>query len=823
MSSNIKAQVVIATPEGVEVSPKALVVDSTSNDDANNNNKVPSGYESNGISQFNEAIKNDDTMSTSEEHSSKKPVSKSPPKDGCDVEGSGSLLPTNLPWVTSAATGMTELSKVSNECKGFEVVHDDARGKNKIMVSKSSSRKKKTPSSKSKNSNAACSRVRSSKTGMTIVTPAYQDEEEINNNKIELLGDGAMVPAEAFKPKKGVSRRIKQMQRDGTSGRRGRSRRLGAHIRSRSRNPTKKAGEKADKKKGQQQEEEEAGSLWEDASRASKSSKQKLLLEDGAIVPKEALDSLERRGVSKRIKNMGRSRSLVRFNDKSKKAKAKAPTATAARGRGRGGSGFKSPIRLRSLSRGRSKNQLPRVDIKAQGNLEEDTAIEIVEKIPSKGKQRKVGFTSPMKSVRSKSRGKSMTREKSKTKVVGKNEGKHEMPPRRSSRFSSSFKGRSIPSPLQRRSPETEVKDTQRGMEPEGIVASTASEFSILTSQQSKDGSRKSKKSNKSSLSRKSNKSSLSRKSNRSSVSKKSKSLRGWAEEDDLSEDDIEVIENEIFLGLQERLVQEVNFNQWFNFGSKATEDEAKSVKPNKEGEEEEAKQDNTAEAKGEDSPTIEEEERDAAPATTNWFGWNIADEDGETATFDGASTFETSPSLEDAPSYETSPSMLEDSQTFESMEESMDESTVGSTVDDGWFNWTGGAKVANDNKGTKIEEEEDASRTDRELASENDEVREDADGLAAAQQNTNGGDGWFSPLSNYFTDTNLGDIGLTDNERDDNEIARSSRSRKSSKSNKSHRRSSRSSKSRGSSRKSEHSKSTRHVDADEELVSVYL
>ena len=69
------------------------------------------------------------------------------------------------------------------------------------------------------------------------------------------------------------------------------------------------------------EKEEESGGLWDATSRHSKSSK--VILEDGALVPKEAF---KRTSVAKSIKNMTRGRSLVQnkvlVDEKKKPAKA---------------------------------------------------------------------------------------------------------------------------------------------------------------------------------------------------------------------------------------------------------------------------------------------------------------------------------------------------------------------------------------------------------------------------------------------------------------------------------------------------------------------
>ena len=156
--------------------------------------------------------------------------------------------------------------------------------------------------------------------------------------------------------------------------------------------------------------------------------------------------------------------------------------------------------------------------------------------------------------------------------------------------------------------------------------------------------------------------------------------------------------------------------------------------------------------ARGDDDAATEEQNKN----TDTWFNWNDADANDET---DEATT------------------------------EDEDEATTEEKQNSGWFNWNGAVGSLDDGDGSLTDE---AGGRDTNDWKADDVSREgvEVDAMASAEQNNNG---WFSPLSNYFTNPHLGDIGLAeaeeeDDERDDPEATddtRRSRSRRSGKSEK--------------------------------------
>jgi len=424
------------------------------------------------------------------------------------------------------------------------------------------------------------------------------------NSKI-LLKEGETVPKKVLEKALSPSKPKKEIFQEKPSGEdhspRSRSRSLSMRIRSKSRSraPRKEKKNKSAKK----ETEEETSGLWDDASRASRSSKSsKVLLEEGKTVPKEVLEKAF--APSEPKKKLFREKASER--DPATKSVESVNSRGSRKSRGSGVSrgsvepsikSFKSPMRILSPGSGKPKvTESSEHDTHEKGNIGEGKK-HAKKETHAKKKYGIVRFRTPNSiRLRSLSRGK---KEKNPAYPPAlKNSSfvnKNEECPTNTDAFENT-KGSSGPALESRRE---RGRTKERGMDPDGLVASkddisvasfrsrasNRSRYSIKSSDKSNSSDKskssisivssnartrnKSKSSVKSKSSAKS-KSSTSTKSNSSADKSKAsntsskKILRGY-EEDNMSDSDVSFVEREIF-ALSEQLVSKGA--NWFNWNT---------------------------------------------------------------------------------------------------------------------------------------------------------------------------------------------------------------------------------------------------------------
>jgi len=231
-------------------------------------------------------------------------------------------LPISANKSGSIEVGIASAGK--NTSEGFEVVRDEERREDTILAinlaegRRAKSGGKPSDRGRSKSRKAHARQIKGRGEMNNVERDNFWEDDSKNSKGVLVLRDGETVPKKmraGKKPKKKLFEEEKP--------RRGRSR--GARNRKQHVKHKSKTDDGVD--------EEETGDLWDDMSRRSSGSK--VLLEDGALVPRQALKGKKPRknlfnSSSKTMKRSGRSRSrsligrsLSRKRDKAKTGNAK--------------------------------------------------------------------------------------------------------------------------------------------------------------------------------------------------------------------------------------------------------------------------------------------------------------------------------------------------------------------------------------------------------------------------------------------------------------------------------------------------------------------